>query len=97
LRFVCRQEPLQLRSEQQKVREIMKLKCALAGLLIVGFITPAMAEEYYVVRDTTTKKCTIITEKPISSRSVTVLGVTIFKSKSEAEGYMKKETVCTSD
>jgi hypothetical protein len=80
------------------VREIMKLKCALAGLLIVGFVTPALAEEYYVVRDATTKKCMVVTEKPpATTSSVTILGVTIFKTKSEAEGYMKKETVCVSN
>jgi hypothetical protein len=75
----------------------MKLKFALSGLLIAGSVLPALAEEYYVTRDPTTQRCTVVTEKPTSSSSLTVLGVTIFKSKTEAEGYMKKETVCTSD
>jgi hypothetical protein len=75
----------------------MKLKFAIAGLLIAGFVTPAMAEEYYVVRDATTKKCTIVKEKPTTTTSVTILGVTVFKTESDAQGYMKKEKVCTSD
>jgi hypothetical protein len=75
----------------------MKLKFAIAGLLIAGFVTPAMAEEYYVVRDATTKKCTIVKEKPTTTNSVTILGVTVFKTESDAQGYMKKEKVCTSD
>ena len=75
----------------------MNLKFAMAGLLIACCVTPALAEEYYVVQDSTTKKCTIVKEKPTSSTSFKVLGVTIFKTESDAQGYMKKEKVCTSD
>ena len=76
----------------------MKTKFAVAALLIVGFVAPALAaDEYYVVHDETTKKCKIIKEKPTTTTSVRVLGTTVFKTESEAEGYMKKEKVCTSD
>jgi hypothetical protein len=75
----------------------MKFKLAIAGLLIAGFVAPALAEEYYVVQEGPTKKCTIVKEKPSSSSSFKVLGVTVFKSESEASGYMKTEKVCTSD
>jgi hypothetical protein len=49
------------------------------------------------VHDTTTKKCKVVTEKPTTTTSVKVLGTTIFKTQSEAEGYMKKEKVCTDE
>jgi len=76
----------------------MKTKFALAALLIAGFAAPAIADdEYYVIHDTTTKKCKIVKEKPTTTTSVTVVGTTIFKTESEAEGYMKKEKICTSD
>ncbi|MBV8920375.1 hypothetical protein [Bradyrhizobium sp.] len=74
----------------------MKAKFALAALLIAGFAAPGIADdEYYVIHDTTTKKCKIVKEKPATATSVTVLGTTIFKTESEAEGYMKKEKVIT--
>jgi hypothetical protein len=75
----------------------MKIKLAIATFLVAGFVAPALADEYYVLHDTTTKKCKVVTEKPASTTSVKVLGTTIFKTQSEAEGYMKKEKVCTSD
>ena len=76
----------------------MKTKFTVAALLIAGVIAPAIAaDEYYVVHDETTKKCKIVKEKPTTTTSVRVLGTTIFKTESEAEGYMKKEKVCTSD
>jgi hypothetical protein len=75
----------------------MKLKFALVGLVIAGFVTPALADEYWVVQDAMTKKCTVVKEKPTSTSSIKILGVTVFKTESEASGYMKKEKVCTSD
>jgi hypothetical protein len=53
------------------------------AVLSIGFTAPALAD-YYVVQDATTKKCTVVTEKPKESTSVKVLGTTIFKSESEA-------------
>ena len=44
----------------------MKLKYALAGLLIAGSATPALAD-YWVVQDPTTKKCSVVKEKPTAS------------------------------
>jgi hypothetical protein len=79
-------------------RRFMKTQFAVAALLIAGFVAPAIAaDEYYVIHDETTKKCKIVKEKPTTTTSVRVLGTTVFKTESEAEGYMKKEKVCTSD
>ena len=75
----------------------MKLKFVLAGVVIAGFVAPALADEYWVVQDGTTKKCTVVKEKPTSTTSFKILGTTIFKTETEASGYMKKEKVCTSD
>jgi hypothetical protein len=74
----------------------MHAKYVLTGLFIAGFATPVLAD-YYVVQDATTKKCTVVTEKPKTGTSVKVLGTTIFKTESEAGDYVKKTKVCTSD
>ncbi len=75
----------------------MNLKVALAGALILSFAAPAFAaDEFYVVRDATTKKCTVVNEKPTTS-TVTVVGDgTVYKSRTEAEGAVKTTKVCTS-
>ena len=43
----------------------------------------AMAAEFYVVRDATTKKCTVVETKPTTT-TTTVVDNGIFKTKTEA-------------
>jgi hypothetical protein len=54
----------------------------------------AMAAEFYVVRDATTKKCTVVESKPTST-TTTVVDNGIYKTKTEAETGMKTTKVCT--
>jgi hypothetical protein len=56
----------------------------------------AMAAEFYVVRDATTKKCTVVETKPTTT-TTTVVDNGIFKTKTEAETGMKTMKVCTSN
>lgn len=77
----------------------MKLKLITAGLMIAAFSLPAFAaDEFYVVQDVKTKKCTIVDKKPTDT-SVTVVSPsgTIYKSRTEAESGMKTVKVCTSN
>lgn len=77
----------------------MKLRIATAALMVVAFSVPAFAaDEFYVVQDVKTKKCTIVDKKPTDS-SMTVVSPsgTIYKSRTEAESGMKTVKVCTSN
>ena len=56
----------------------------------------SMAAEFYVVRDTATKKCTVVDTKPTTS-TVTVVDNGTFKTRTEAETGMKTMKVCTSN
>ena len=44
----------------------------------------AVAAEFYVVRDATTKKCTVVDTKPTST-TTTIVDNGIYKTKTEAE------------
>jgi hypothetical protein len=46
----------------------MKLLVATAGFAALA--TPALAAEFYIVQDTTTKRCTIVEQKPTSQTTV---------------------------
>jgi len=72
-------------------------KILLAGALVAGFALPSFAQgtSYYIVRDTTTKKCTIMHEKPTASTMTIVDGNKVYKTESEAQGAMKTTKVCT--
>ena len=73
----------------------MALKHIIAGLALAAFATPAMAD-FYVVQDTSTKRCTIVEQKPTTSTTVVVGGGQVYTSRTEAETAMKSVEVCTS-
>jgi hypothetical protein len=63
-------------------------KYLIAGLLIAGMASPALAAEYYVAQNTTSHKCSIVSKKP-TGKSLTMLGSEGFKSKAAAESALK--------
>ena len=56
----------------------------------------AVAAEFYMIRDATTKKCMIVDTKPATT-SVTIVDNGTFKTGTEAETGMKTMKVCTSN
>ena len=56
----------------------------------------AVAAEFYVVRDATTKKCTVVDTKPTTT-TTTIVDNGTFKTRTEAETSMKTMKVCTSN
>ena len=79
--------------------EDMTFKTIAAASLIVAFVTPALAaDEFYVVQDAKTKKCTIVDKKPVDATTTVVSpSGTVYKSRTEAETGMKTVKVCTSN
>ena len=72
-------------------------KILLSSALVAFTVTSAFAQtatEYYVVRDATTKKCTIVDKRPTTT-TTTVVDNGVFKTKTEAETGMKTMKVCT--
>jgi hypothetical protein len=76
----------------------MKSRLILAATLVASLAAPAFAaDEYLVVQDSTTKKCTVVDKKPTES-TMTVVSPsgTVYKSKTEAETGMKTIKTCSS-
>jgi len=76
---------------------MMKMKTVLAVAVAVSFAAPAMADEYYVVREPHSKHCTVTTTKPTHETEVTQIGPLAFKTHEEAENRVKTTTVCSGD
>jgi hypothetical protein len=77
----------------------MKLRILGAVGLVAALAAPAFAaDEFYVVQDVKTKKCTIVDKKPVDT-SMTVVSPsgTIYKTRAEAETGMKTVKVCSSN
>ena len=68
-------------------------KYVIAGLLIAGMATPALAAEYYVAQNASSHKCSIVSHKP-DGKSLTMLGSEGFKTRSAAESALKGMSEC---
>jgi hypothetical protein len=65
-----------------------------AGLLIAGFATPALAaHQYYVAQNNSTHKCSVVSHKP-NGKSLIMLGTESFKTKAAAENALKGMSEC---
>jgi len=69
------------------------LSSAVAVFAITASAQPSFAD-YYVVRDASTKKCTVVEAKPTTT-TTTVVDNGMYKTKTEAESGMKTTKVCT--
>jgi hypothetical protein len=74
----------------------MVAKHLLAAAAVFAVVTPALAAEFYVVQDTSTKRCQIVEQRPTSSTTVVVGDGKVFTSRAEAETSMKSIQVCSS-
>jgi hypothetical protein len=73
----------------------MRAKLFAAAVVIVAFATPAFAD-FWIVQDSSTKKCTIVDKKPTDTKVVVVGGDgKVYTTRAEAETGMKTVTVCT--
>jgi hypothetical protein len=73
----------------------MKTLLVAASLAAFALATQAAsAAEFYIVRDASTKKCTVVDSKPTTT-TTTVVGDKTYMTKTEAEGAIKTTKVCT--
>jgi hypothetical protein len=77
----------------------MSIKHLVAAVVVAAFVSPALAQtaEFYIVQDTSTKKCTIVDKKPTTTTTTVVGNGTVYKTRTEAESAMKTVKICTSN
>ena len=68
------------------------MKHVLVAAALVAMATPAAAADFYIVQSPTTKRCTIVEERPAPGVGV-VIGDR-FGARIEAENRMKTTEVC---
>lgn len=72
------------------------MKKILVTVAVAGFATAAQAQTtFYVVQDTTTKRCTIVNQKPTTKTTI-IVGDSgkVYATRTEAEAAMKTIKVC---
>jgi hypothetical protein len=73
------------------------MKKAVVGIaFLVSSYAAVWAEEFYIVRDLATQKCTVVNKRPVTNtRTITLATDAIFKSRADAETSVKSIKVCT--
>ncbi len=61
-----------------------------AAALTFAVSAPAVAAEFYIVQDTTSKRCTVVEQRPTSTTTVVVGGNRVYQTRTEAEGAIKE-------
>jgi len=74
----------------------MQMRFLIAAAGLAAFVTPSLAAEYYIVQDTTTKRCSIVEQRPTTTTTHIVGPGTAYTTRTEAEGAMKTVKVCES-
>jgi len=74
----------------------MQMRFLIAAAGLAAFVTPSLAAEYYIVQDTTTKRCSIVEQRPTATTTTIVGPGTAYTTRTEAEGAMKTVKVCES-
>jgi len=85
-------------SAPEPKEEIPMKRLLITAALVTSFAAAALAQEFYIVQDTATKKCTIVDKKPtVTTQTVVSPSGTVYKTRTEAETGMKSVKVCTND
>ena len=65
----------------------MKAKLLAATVVVAAFTTPALAD-FWIVQDSSTKRCNIVEQRPTTT-TTTIVGNREYKTRVEAENQMK--------
>jgi hypothetical protein len=71
----------------------MRLRSLVVSAALIAVATPALATDYYVVREAQTGKCSVKTERPDGTKLVMV-GTKTYASEKEAKAAKKAADEC---
>ena len=69
-------------------------KSLLAGVAVLAGTCYAMAADFYVVQDTTTKQCRVAEQRPTGPAMVIVGAERSYASQAEADAALKASSIC---
>lgn len=72
----------------------MRMKHLVGAVALAAVATPAVAAEFYVVQDASTKRCSIVEQRPTAT-TTTVIGNGVYTTRTEAESALKTVQVCS--
>src|SRR3954454_22845017 len=73
----------------------MRCRMLVLAAGLAALATPALAD-FYIVQDSSTKRCSIVEQRPTTQTSVVVGDGKVYTSRTEAEGAIKTVKICDS-
>jgi len=67
------------------------MKALMVGIVIAASSAPALAD-FYIIQDTTTKRCRVVEERPAPSEGITIGSA--FRERAVAEERMRSVEAC---
>jgi hypothetical protein len=77
------------------LRKFLMITAATAALATSFYASAQPVEEWYIVQDPRTRRCTVVDKRP-TTESMVVVGPHGYPSRVEAQTGMKTVTVCES-
>jgi hypothetical protein len=74
----------------------MRTRVLIAAAVLAAVATPSLAAEFYIVQDSSSKRCRIVEQKPTTTTTVIVGDGRVYTTREQAEGAMKTVKVCES-
>jgi hypothetical protein len=71
-------------------------KILAGGLLVIAFTTSALAGQYWVVLDSNTNRCAVVTARP-NDPTTRLVGALPYATSWEAENAMRTAAVCVAE
>jgi hypothetical protein len=70
-------------------------KLLTTAALLAAFTGSALAQSFYIVQDTTTKRCSVVKERP-TTQTMVIVGDAgkVYTSEAEAQSAMRTIKVC---
>ena len=68
-------------------------KYVVIAAILTTFVTPALAAEFYLAQDPSTKKCKIVEAKP-DGQTMVMIGAEPYATKGEAKAARKASAEC---
>src|SRR3954451_15800959 len=74
------------------------MRTLLSTIIAIAIMTPALAADaFYIVRDATTKRCTICNQRPTLATTTIVAAGAVYTTREKAETAMRTAKVCVEE
>lgn len=68
-------------------------KYFVVAAVLIAIATPALAAEFYLVKDPTTQKCSVVPQKP-DGKTLVMVGTETYATKEEGKAAKKDAAEC---